>query len=133
MNAVISSGVPIDTRSQPSGPVSRISTPRSSRPCQTACRSANRPNSTKFASLSATSSPCSRSQRHGAVPLGAQLVDPAEQLVGVPQRGARDGLGDRGEVVGQPDDAQRVADLRRRGEVAEPGAGERERLAHRAA
>ena len=45
LNAVISCGVPIETRSQPSGPTSRISTPRSSRPCQTACRSGNRPNS----------------------------------------------------------------------------------------
>ena len=34
-NAAISSGVPIETRSQPAGPVTRISTPRSSRPCQT--------------------------------------------------------------------------------------------------
>src|SRR5207237_6391983 len=58
LNAAISAGVPTDTRSQPSGPVSRISTPRSSNPCQTACRSAYRPNSTKLASLSATSSPC---------------------------------------------------------------------------
>src|SRR6478735_8975352 len=62
LNACISSAVPIDTRSHPSGPVSRISTPRSSSPCQTACRSAKRPNNTKFASLSATSSPCSRNQ-----------------------------------------------------------------------
>lgn len=51
--AAISRGVPIDTRSQPSGPVSRIRTPRSSRRCHTACRSANTPNSTKFASESA--------------------------------------------------------------------------------
>ena len=36
------------------------------------------------------------------------------------------------EVVGQPDHAQRVADAGCRGEVAEPGAGQRERLAHRA-
>ena len=48
------------------------------------------------------------------------------------QRGARDGLGDGREVVGQAYDAQRVADLRSRGEVAEPGTGEGERLAHRA-
>ena len=62
LNAAISSAVPIETRSQPSGPISRISTPRSSRPCQTACRSAYRPNSTKLASLSATSSPWPASQ-----------------------------------------------------------------------
>src|SRR5581483_5960567 len=59
-NAAISSGVPIDTRSQPSGPVSRISTPRSSRPCHTACRSANVPKRTKFASESAACRPVER-------------------------------------------------------------------------
>src|SRR4029078_6979856 len=41
--AAISSGGPLETPSEPSGPVSRTSTPRSSRPCQTACRSANVP------------------------------------------------------------------------------------------
>src|SRR5690606_4597057 len=54
--ARISSPVPIDTRSQPSGPVSRMSTPRSNNASQTECRSSNAPNSTKFASDSATSS-----------------------------------------------------------------------------
>ena len=66
------------------------------------------------------------------VALGAQVVDAGEQLVGVPQRGQRGGLGDGAEVVGQPHHADRVADLRRGREVAEPGPGERERLAHRA-
>ena len=66
------------------------------------------------------------------VALGAQVVDAAEQLGGVPQRRERDRLGDRREVVGQPDDAERVADRGVGGQVAEPGAGERERLAHRA-
>src|SRR5665648_1301946 len=60
--ARISPGVPIDTRSHPSGPPSRINTPRSSNPCHTACRSANAPKSTKFASDSAAVHPCSRSQ-----------------------------------------------------------------------
>src|SRR3546814_6531727 len=55
LKAVISSAVPIDTRSQPSGPVSRISTPRSTSPCHTACRSSKVPNNAKFASLSARS------------------------------------------------------------------------------
>src|SRR5680860_1511332 len=32
-NAAISEPVPIETRNQPSGPTTRISTPRSSRPC----------------------------------------------------------------------------------------------------
>ena len=48
------------------------------------------------------------------------------------QRGPRDRLGDRGQVVGQPHEQQRVDHGRVGGEVAEPGAGERERLGHRA-
>ena len=122
----------MDTRSQPSGPVSRISTPRSSRPCQTACRSANVPNSTKFASESAACRPDSAQPVDGAVALGPQLVDRGQQLVGVRQRHPGHGLRHRGQVVGQPDDAHRVDDRRRRGEVAEPAAGQRERLGHRA-
>src|SRR5581483_4619644 len=54
-NAAISSGVPTLTRSHSGGPTSRISTPRSSSASQTPRRSPNRPNSTKFASESATS------------------------------------------------------------------------------
>jgi hypothetical protein len=34
LNAAISAALPIETRSHPSGPVSRINTPRSNRPCQ---------------------------------------------------------------------------------------------------
>ena len=62
LKASISAGVPADTRSQPSGPVSRISTPRSSKACHTAWRSPNRPKSTKLASDSATWSPLPASQ-----------------------------------------------------------------------
>ena len=40
------------------------------------------------------------------------------------------GLGDRGQVVGQPDDPERVDERRGRGEVAEPAAGEGEGLGH---
>ena len=36
------------------------------------------------------------------VALGPQVVDPGEQLVGVAQCDARDGLGHGGQVVGQP-------------------------------
>ncbi len=43
-----------DTRNHPSGPVTRISTPRSRRPSNTASRSSNGPKSAKFASVSAT-------------------------------------------------------------------------------
>ena len=56
------SGVPMLTRSQPSGPVSRMSTPASSSRCHVWCRSANRPNMMKLASLAATWNPWSVSQ-----------------------------------------------------------------------
>src|SRR6266487_221222 len=60
--AAISAGVPMLTRSQPGGPTSRTSTPRSSRPRQIACESPNLPNRTKLASESAAASPRPRSQ-----------------------------------------------------------------------
>src|ERR1022692_1024308 len=60
--AAISAGVPTVTRSQPGGPVSRISTPRSSSPCQTRWRSANSPNSQKLASGAAPARATPRSQ-----------------------------------------------------------------------
>src|SRR5699024_7563305 len=61
-NAAMSSAVPIDVRRYPCGPVSLISTPRSSRPCQLLCPSSNTPKSTKLASDPATVHPRSRSQ-----------------------------------------------------------------------
>ena len=51
----------------------------------------------------------------------------------MPQRRPRRGLRQRRQVVRQPDELQRVDHRRRGGQVAEPPAGERERLAHRAA
>ena len=91
--AWFSSGVPTLTRSHPSGPVSRISTPRSSSPRQTACRSAKRPNSTKLASVSATVEALAPQPGDQVVALGAQQVDPGQQLVGVRpgRRGRRPG------------------------------------------
>src|SRR3954447_8264469 len=68
LNAAISGAVPMETRSQPSGPVSRISTPRSSNPCQTACLSGKCPNSAKLASLSATVKPRPRKHPTGGPP-----------------------------------------------------------------
>src|SRR3954469_13496543 len=65
LNAAISGAVPMETRSQPYGPVSRISTPRSSNPCQTACLWGKCPNSAKLASLSATVKP--RARNHSTV------------------------------------------------------------------
>src|SRR5690606_36502705 len=59
--AAISSPVPIDTRSHSGGPTSRMSTPLASSASQTARRSGKRPNSTKFASESATVRPLPRS------------------------------------------------------------------------
>src|ERR1700733_5077320 len=60
-NALISCGVPTVTRSHPAGPVSLISTDRSSRLCQILCRSSKVPNRTKLASLSAALRPLPRS------------------------------------------------------------------------
>src|SRR5690606_32782626 len=60
-NAASPSGVPMLSRRYCSGPVSRIRTPLSSRPCQTDRRSANVPNSTKLASESTATNPRSRS------------------------------------------------------------------------
>ena len=68
----------------------------------------------------------------GGVALGAQLVDLPQQLGRVPERRESGRLGDGREVVGQPHDADRVADRRVRGEVAQPQARGREGLAHRA-
>ena len=48
----------------------------------------------------------------------------------VAQRRHRGGLGDGGEVVGQADQPEGVGDLRCRGQVAQPGAGQGEGLAH---
>ncbi len=66
------------------------------------------------------------------LPLGPQQCHRPERRVGVPQRGPRRSLGQRRQVVRQPNELQRVDDGRGRGEVAEPAAGEGERLAHRA-
>src|SRR5690606_17758423 len=59
--AAISAAVPIDTRSHPGGPTTRMRTPRSSSPCHTLSRSWIGPKRTKFASESATVSPWPRS------------------------------------------------------------------------
>ncbi len=100
-------------------------------PCQTACRSANGRTARSWRRSRRPRSPCAaqpadRSRRARAA---ARRPCPAARRR-VPQRRQRGRLGDRREVVGQPDDAERVADRGVGGEVAEPGAGERERLAH---
>ena len=64
------------------------------------------------------------------VALRLDRLDRRQQLAGVRQRRPRHGLGGRGQVVGQPDQAQGVDERRLGGEVAQPAAGERERLAH---
>ena len=71
--------------------------------------------------------------RGDAVALGGQRRHQRERVVGVLERGERGGLGQRREVVRQAHEHQRLDDRRRRGEVAEPPAGEGERLGHRAA
>ena len=74
--------------------------------------------------------PCSRSQATVASRSARSSSTRPSSCVCVPQRGERDRLGDRGEVVGQPDHPDPVADRRVGREVAEPGPGQRERLAH---
>ena len=130
LNAAISSGVPAETRSHPSGPTTRISTPRSSRPCQTACRSANRPNRTKLASDVGDLETLADQPGREVVPGRPQPVDGGQHLVGVGQRDPGDRLGDGRQVVRQPDDPQRVDERRRGRQIAEPAARERERLGH---
>ena len=65
------------------------------------------------------------------VALVAQRAHRGQQLAAVRERDAGDRLRDGGQVVRQPDDAHRVDDGGRRGEVAQSPAGERERLRHR--
>ena len=126
--------VPTETRSQPSGPVSRISTPRSSSalpdgvPVGEACRTARSWRRCRRPARPLLAQPgdrCRRARRAASstVPSSsAACRSAASAAAWVTAR----------EVVRQPDDAERVADLRGGREVAEPGAGERERLAHRA-
>ena len=114
------------------GPVLRMRTPRSSRPCQTASRSPKTPNRTKLASLSATVRPRPRSQPTRSSRSRRSALDGRERLVPVCERGAGDGLGDRGQVIRQPHQEQRVHHGRVGGQVAEPGARGGEGLGHRA-
>src|SRR5680860_1485084 len=67
---------------------------------------------------------------HDPVALHLDRVDGRQQRAGVRESGARRGLGQGRQVVRQPHQPQRVADGGGRGEVAEPGTGEREGLAH---
>ena len=133
VNAVMSCGVPTDTRSHPSGPTSRIRTPRSSRPCQIACRSSNRPNSTKFASESATVSPRSRSQTTRAS--RSSRSDPTCAISAGACRSAARATAcvtaDR--WYGSRTTRERVDQGRRRRQVADARAGQAERLRHGAA
>lgn len=68
-----------------------------------------------------------------AVAFGLELVDVLQERVGVLQRGERGGLGDGGQVVGQPDELDGVHDGGVGGEIAEPQSGGAERLGHGAA
>ena len=120
--------LPTLTRSRPAGPVSRTSTPRSSRPSQTACGSANWPNSTKFASESATRKPRRRAAPQ-AVAFGSQPATLAAAHRRSP-RAARRRLRERGQVVGQPDDLSPTKRGRPAGSRRAPG--QRERLGQRA-
>ena len=64
------------------------------------------------------------------VTFGDQLRHAAERVVGVAQRGACGRLGDRRQVVRQPNQQHRVDHGGRGDQIAESATGERERLAH---
>ena len=70
---------------------------------------------------------------HDPVPLFADASDLPQQLVPVAQRRQGDGLGHRGEVVGQAHQHDGLDHGRIRGEVADPGPRQGEGLAHGAA
>ena len=90
------------------------------------------PNSTKLASVSAACSPMSRSQATVRRARPAARRPAPSSSAACAQRDPGDGLGVGPKVIGQPDDAHGVDHRRGGGEVAQPAAGERERLAHRA-
>ena len=74
-----------------------------------------------------------RQRGHDPVALLLHRVHGGQQRIGVGERGARGGLGERAEVVRQPHQLQRVHHGLVGGEVAQPQAGHPERLAHGAA
>ena len=64
------------------------------------------------------------------VPLLAERRHGRERFAGQGQHGPGHRLGDRGQVVGQPDQEQGLRHRRVRGQVPDPRAGQRERLGH---
>ena len=128
-NASVSSGVPAVTRSHPAQPHVAHEHARSSSARHTADWSSKRPNSTKLASLSATVSPSPRSS--ATIRSRCSLIASTGPAAPAPgHRGPRGGLGERRQVVRQPHQLQCVDHRRVGRQVADPGAGERERLAH---
>ena len=108
-NAVISSAVPTETRSQPSGPVSRISTPRSSSALPDGVPVGEPAEEHEVGvAVGDRRAPARAARRRSRRARRADRSTSAEQLVGVPQRGERDRLGDRAKVVGQPHQPERV-------------------------
>ena len=123
----------MDTRSQPSGPglPDQHAAVEQSLPDRVPVGEPAEQHEVRVASRR-PSRPCSRSQSTVRSRSARSVSTLASSSSACRERGRRGRLGDRGQVVRQPHHPQRVADLRRRGEVAEPCPGERERLAHRA-
>ena len=130
-NAVVSSGSPAVTRRWWAMPMSRTRTPSSSRACHVAF-SSREPTEEDEVAVARDGARAERGEPlDDAVALVLDDLDGAEHDVGVLEGDPGDRLGRAAQVVGQPDEAQRVDELGGRDEVAETAAGEGERLAHR--
>ena len=111
-------------------PMSRTRTPWSSRACHVAFSSREAAEEDEVASLGDGSRAERGEPVDDAVALVLDDLDRAEHDVGVLEGDPGDRLGRADQVVGQPDEAQRVDELGCRDEVAEAATGEGERLAH---
>ena len=137
-NREVSGSVPALTRSQPARPgeagqVAHQHAVRRAGPARRPAGSRTGRTGRSCAPVGTTCSP--RASMPATIRSRSALdgLDGAEQLVGVGQRGPRGGLRQRGEVVRQPHELQRVDHLGRGREVAQPQPGAGEGLAHRAA
>ncbi len=115
-NALVSASVPAVTAASLPAPGHAPGHPSEGDACRVFAWSLNSPNRTKLASESMASR--SRAPDLGDQPVALLLdgLDGGQQLVGVGERRERGGLGEHGQVVGQPHELQRVDDsgVRRR-------------------
>ena len=130
-NAVVSASVPAVTRRWFGMPTSRMRMPRSSSASNDGVRVvARRRRARSCFRCGAAGSRGAASSRDQPVALRADLADHREHLGGVGERCEGRRLRERGQVVREPDEAERVGHGRVGGEVADARAGEREGLAH---